>query len=98
MQSIDVSNSNIGANSSSEPATAQQLTFGQELVGLKFNPSNDDLVGKAKQLCADLADMVMADAELTGAPDYKYNLIKGKALGEILSAQILVVKLLTLKY
>lgn len=82
----------------SEVTQAPALTFGQELVGLKFNPSNDDLVGKAKQLCADLADMVIADSEAIGTPDYKYNLIKGKALGEILSAQMLVVKLLTLKY
>lgn len=98
MQSTDVSNSNIGANSSSEPANSPELTFGQDFVGLKFNPSNDDLVGKAKQLCADLTDMVMADAAENPTADYKYNLIKGKALGEILSAQMLVVKLLTLKY
>lgn len=33
-----------------------ELTFGQRLVGLTFNPSGDDKVGRAKQLCAELAD------------------------------------------
>lgn len=75
-----------------------QLTFQQRLVGLTFNPSKDEKVDKAKQLCAELASLVVADAEATETPDYLYNLVKGKALGEILSAQMLVVKLLTLKY
>lgn len=34
----------------------QELTFGQKAVGLKFNPSNDDEVGKCKQQFADLID------------------------------------------
>lgn len=75
----------------------RELTFGEKLVGLTFNPSGDANVLKAKQLCAELADLVM-DNEPNGNGTYLYNLIKGKALGEILNAQMNVVKLLTLKY
>lgn len=74
------------------------LTDGMKLVGINFNPSGDEKVNKAKQLCAELADLVMEDAALQSQPSYLYNLVKGKALGEILSAQMLAVKLLTLKY
>jgi len=73
------------------------LTFGQQLVGLNFNPSHDDKVGQAKQLFADLADMVEQN-DGGEKPSYLYNLIKGNALREILNAQMNVVKLLTLKY
>jgi hypothetical protein len=78
----------------------RELTFGEKLVGLNFNPSNDDKVGKAKRLCADLADLVYNNDAAIGTepPTYLYNLIKGKALGEILNAQMNVVKVLTLKY
>lgn len=34
------------------------LTFGQRLVGINFIPANDDKVGQAKSLCAQLADLV----------------------------------------
>lgn len=74
-----------------------EQTFGQKAVGLSFNPSNDDKVGKAKRLCADLADLVN-DNDAGDSQTYLYNLIKGSALREILNAQMNVVKLLTLKY
>lgn len=79
--------------------TGTPLTDGMKLVGITFNPSGDEKVNRAKQLCAELADLVFADAEAqTSQPTYLYNLIKGKALGEVLMAQMAVVKLLTLKY
>ena len=83
-------------NENFEQLKKEDFNFGQQLVGLTFNPSGDDKVNKAKQLCAELANLVQDNP----APDptYLYNLVKGKALGEILSAQMLVVKLLTLKY
>ena len=37
---------------------APQLTFGQKAVGLSFNPSNLDAVGKCKQGIADLIDQM----------------------------------------
>lgn len=74
-----------------------QLTAGQKLVGLNFNPSNDDKVGKAKQLCADLADLLYEDRkrqETSALYDELYH----HTIGEILNAQMNVVKVLTLKY
>lgn len=79
----------------SEPQ--RQMTFGEKLVGLTFNPSNDDKVAKAKKLCADLMDLVnedRANRETTQLESYLYP----HTIGEILNAQMNVVKLLTLKY
>lgn len=73
-------------------------TFGMQLVGISFNPSGDAKVNKAKQLCAQLADLVNENQDNNDPATYLYNLIKGKALSEILTAQMLTVKLLTLKY
>lgn len=85
-------------DSVSELKTQRELTFGEKLVGLNFNPSNDDAVGKAKRLCADLADLLNQDYnngnEHTGLKAQLYN----HAIGEILNAQMNVVKVLTLKY
>lgn len=79
-------------------APARQLTFGEKLVGLNFNPSNDDKVGTAKRLCAELADLLMNDfKENQGESDFKERLLH-HAVGEILNAQMNVVKVLTLKY
>lgn len=33
-------------------------TYGQKAVGLSFNPSGDDAVGKAKQAYADIIDQM----------------------------------------
>lgn len=35
-----------------------EQTFGQKAVGLSFNPSGDDAVGKAKQMIADAIDQM----------------------------------------
>ena len=78
-------------------ALTRQMTFGEKLVGLTFNPSNDDKVAKAKKLCADLMDLVNEERknrETTELEGYLYN----HTVGEILNAQMNVVKLLTLKY
>jgi len=40
------------ANVSNAPTTP--MTFGQQLVGLTFNPSGDEKVNRAKILCAEL--------------------------------------------
>ena len=77
----------------------RELTFGEKLVGINFNPAADDKVSKAKQLCAELADMVNDDvnngtSELTMLQGRLFN----HTVGEILNAQMNVVKLLTLKY
>jgi len=75
----------------------RQLTFGEALVGISFNPSGDSKVNKAKQLCAELADLAhrqWADNERSPLFQQLYD----HTIGEILNAQMNVVKLLTLKY
>ena len=80
-------------------APQRQMTFGEKLVGLNFNPSNDDSVSKAKRLCADLADLLHTEmykgqGEVTELQSRLYN----HTVGEIINAQMNVVKVLTLKY
>lgn len=75
----------------------RELTFGEKLVGITFNPSADDKVAKAKQLCAELADLLKEDAT-TKEPTYLSSTLYDHAIGEILNAQMNVVKVLTLKY
>lgn len=74
-----------------------ELTFGENLVGLTFNPSSDDKVGKAKRLCADLADLLNDENNLRESSQFSQRLFS-HAIGEILNAQMNVVKVLTLKY
>jgi hypothetical protein len=75
----------------------KQMTFGEKLVGLTFNPSGDENVQKAKKLCAELADLLNANAD----PNSERPLCKllfDKTIGDILNAQMNVVKVLTFKY
>jgi hypothetical protein len=72
----------------------EELTFGQLLVGLNFNPSKDPRVEKVKRMCAELIDL-MNDTR-TPNDDYLKNVIFKHAMGEVLNAQMNVVKLLTL--
>lgn len=81
----------------SEQTTVPQLTFGEQLVGLSFNPSADDKVAKAKKLCAELADLLYEDYVSQESTILKDKLMD-HAVGEILNAQMNVVKVLTLKY
>lgn len=79
-----------------------KLSFGQQLVGLTFNPSGDPKVQKAKELCAELADLLWHDyaqiiSERGTPPTELQELLYSNAVGEILNAQMNVVKVLTLK-
>jgi hypothetical protein len=82
-----------------EQPSGRPMTFGERLVGLNFNPSNDDNVSKAKRLCAELADLVQdhvvhSNRETTQMEQQLHSHV----IGEILNAQMNVVKILTLKY
>jgi hypothetical protein len=94
----DVKQSPAG-NSTADLTTVKTatLTFGQKLVGINFNPSNDDKVGKAKKLCADLADL-LTDDYLSMEESMLRTQLYNHTIGEILNAQMNVVKVLTLKY
>ena len=72
-----------------------QLTQGQTLVGLSFNPSNIKAVDQAKRHSAALYDLIVKtdghkESELKRA-------IRLHTAGEILNAQMCVVKVLTFK-
>jgi hypothetical protein len=72
-------------------------TFGQQLVGYTFNPSGDDKVAKAKQLCAELADL-LEGVNKSQESSYLGNTFYGGAIRRILDAQMWSVKFLTNKY
>ncbi len=78
------------------------MSFGEQLVGLTFNPSGEPKVQKAKELCAELADLIQSDLLdkrfSDNPPSDLYRLLHEHAVGEILNAQMNVVKVLTLKY
>lgn len=80
----------------------KELTFGQKLVGLNFNPSNDSDVQRAKVICAELADLVgnhFIEKNRNGESSSDLEIqLYNHTIGEILNAQMNVVKLLTLKY
>ena len=72
---------------------------GEELVGLDFNPSNNSNVQKAKELCAELANLMNQPAPGLGeniSPTYE--VLYKQAMMDVLKAQMMVVKLLTFKY
>mgnify|MGYP003452728283 FL=1 len=75
----------------------RQLKKKKKLVGLNFNPSNDDKVSKAKRLCAELADLLNDDRQERETTQLE-SLLFPQTVGKILDAQMNVVKLLTLKY
>ena len=78
--------------------TSRSLTFGEKLVGLTFNPSNDSKVQRAKELCAELADLVYDGNEVLDVNNSVKHHLLHHTYGEILNAQMNVVKILTLKY
>lgn len=73
------------------------MTFGEQLVGLTFNPSSDDKVTKVKKLFAEVADILHNDHKGDSVSDLYENLYH-HSIGQILNAQMNVVKVLTLKY
>jgi hypothetical protein len=75
----------------------KELSFGQKLVGLTFNPSGDEKVQRAKELCAELADLLNEHNEMQTQTQFSQRLFS-HTVGEILNAQMNVVKVLTLKY
>lgn len=80
-----------------DSGATRQLTFGEKLVGLNFNPSNDDAVGSVKKLFADAADILNNVYQQNEKSELSEILFK-HTIGELLNAQMNVVKVLTLKY
>jgi len=85
-----------------ETQSTPVMSFGQQLVGLSFNPSGDPKVQRAKELCAELADLLNEHQENKSKNDEKTSFMEAQlfshTIGEILNAQMCVVKVLTFKY
>lgn len=75
----------------------RELSFGEKLVGITFNPAGDYKVNEAKRLCAQLADLLYVDQENSETTEIK-NILLPATYASILAAQMNVVKVLTLKY
>lgn len=80
----------------------QELTFGQKAVGATFNPSGDEGVNKAKQLSADLLDLL--NEYKNGKTDYgnkmvswTTNVLFTAAFNAVIASQMAVVKYITWK-
>lgn len=72
------------------------LSFGELLVGIEFNPSNDDKVAKVNSLMAEVANIMM-DQYKEGDKSPIKSLLFDHAVGELVSAQMAVVKVITFK-
>lgn len=73
------------------------MTKGEYRVGITFNPSNDDMVGKIKRAAADLIDLiesVEADS-MNPVRDAERGRLKALAQTEIESAAMWAVKAAT---
>jgi hypothetical protein len=85
------------ADESQTTTANRELTFGEKLVGITFNPSSDDKVAKAKALFAQAADL-LKDEMSSRETSPLSKTIEEAAIADILRAQMMVVKAITLKY
>lgn len=74
----------------------RESSFGEQLVGIGFNPSGDENVLRAKDICAELANLVRQGNEILDINNSVKHHLLHHTYGEILNAQMNVVKVLTL--
>ena len=72
-------------------------TFGEQLIGIDVESEQQDNVTKVKVMFAEIAEMVKKDYQGESRHPLK-SLLFDHAIGEILNAQMSVVKVLTLKH
>jgi len=73
------------------------VSFGEQLVGITFNPSNDSKVALIKSKFAEIANLVHEDFQQTEKSELA-NILYKHTVGELLNAQMNAVKLITLQY
>jgi hypothetical protein len=86
-----------------EEPQQRELTFGEKLVGLRFNPSGDEKVNRAKQLMADVLDLlkeveteeVEKSENGISRESWEKGILRTNAIGNILDAQMSLVKYIT---
>jgi len=74
----------------------KQPKFGDLLVGKSFNPSSDPKVDRVKELAAEMAE-ILKDSYTSSDKNPVTSIIFDQAVGAILTAQMLVVKVVTFK-
>lgn len=81
-----------------EPTTQRELTYGEKMVGLTFNPSGDPEVLKVKQQYADIIDSLKAHYvaldHATEHSPHQVKFIEG-AIDRAIDAQMWAVKAIT---
>lgn len=70
-------------------------TFGQKLVGVSFNPSKKPSIDIAKDLCAELLN-ILNDSNDPKNQNEMSKILFEHAIGEVLNAQMSVVKFLAM--
>lgn len=58
------------------------MTKGEYRVGITFNPSNDDMVGKIKRAAADLIDLIETTPVPTADEQHRMEVMRLKALAQ----------------
>jgi len=77
---------------------SRPLSFGEQLVGLNFNPSALPNVDRVKTICAELADIVESNRRIPDQNTSLKELLYPGIINSILEAQMNAVKYLTLKF
>jgi glycerophosphoryl diester phosphodiesterase len=72
-------------------------TFGEQLIGVDVETEQQDDVTKVKAMFAEIAEMMKKNYQTESKHPLK-SLLFDHAVGEILNAQMSVVKVLTLKH
>jgi hypothetical protein len=72
-------------------------TFGEQLIEVDITPSGDPTVHKVKMMFAEIAEIMKKDYVGESKHPLK-SLLFDHAVGEIVNAQMAVVKVLTLKH
>jgi len=72
-------------------------TFGEQLIGVDVESEQQDNVTKVKVMFAEIAEIIKKDYQGESRHPLK-SLLFDHAIGEILNAQMSVVKVLTLKH
>lgn len=72
----------------------ESRSFGEILVGIDFNPSNDDLVHQIKQKYAEIINM-LENARATASEHSQYQRYISVAITEAQTAQMWAVKAVT---
>lgn len=82
-----------------EAEQQRELTFGEQLCGVDFNPAGHEKVKRLKALAAEMADIVnghdASPEKPTAHSGYLNNTFKGHAIRSILDAQMWAVKHVT---